>query len=256
MARPLDASKARELVGIVQALGAVASFRNIMREAARRGVLARHETLRRYLDLLVSGRVLKVRTRDVGSVNLQQLYTIDSKTPKVLVGPEALRLHGLNWDVPEKEPRLVSTDFEGLAGSKMIDTTIVASLEDCLVHELSEDSRKDTGAIQFVIAMISTRRLDLPYLLRRADEMRVGRSMRMLFERVLEITSSTKTEIQASVFMAVRSQFLKIARQYSQAGFWKLVDERGVGELGLQIVKDLTEYEVIMTAGKQLGVTG
>ncbi len=256
MVRPLDASKARELVEIVQALGAVASFRNIMREAARRSVLARHETLRRYLDLLVWGKVLKVRTRDVGSVNRQQLYTVNSKTPKVLVGPEALRLHGLNWDVPENELRLVSTDFEGLARSKMIDTTTVASLEDCLVHELREDSTKDTGAIQFVIAMISTRRLHLPYLLWRADKMRVGRSMRLLFDRVLQITSSTETETPASVFMALRSQFLKIARQYSQAGFWKLVDERGVGELGLRIVKDLTEHEVIMTAGKQLGVTG
>ncbi len=256
MGRALDAGKARKLTEIVRALEGAASFRRIMREGARAGVVKDNKTLRHYLDLLIRSKVLNVRTRDVGSVNLQQLYTVSSKTPKVLVGPEALRLHGLNWDVPRNELRLVSTDFEGLVRSKMIDTTLVASLEDCLIHELCMDARKGTGAIQFVIAIISTRRLDLPYLLRRADEMRVGKSMRLLVDLVLQITSSTETETPASVFMAVRSQFLKIARQYSQAGFWKLIDERGVGELGLQIVKDLTEHEVIMTAGKQLGVTG
>lgn len=61
--RALDARKAEELTGIVEVLGDAASFRNIMREAARAGVFCRHETLRRYLTLLVKGRVLRMRTR-------------------------------------------------------------------------------------------------------------------------------------------------------------------------------------------------
>jgi len=56
--------------------------------------------------------------------------------------------------------------------------------------------------------------------------------------------------------LAVRARFLKIARQYSQSGFWKLVDERGVGNLGIGMVRNLTEHDIIMAAGKQLGVTG
>jgi len=252
----LDPRKAEAVTGIVEALRDAGSFRNIMREATRIGVLKRHETLRRYLDLLVIGKVLRVRTRDVGSVNLQQLYTVSSKSPRVWVGLAALRRHGLNWEIPETEMRKVQTDFEGLARAKAIDTVLIASLEDCLIQELYRDAKRETSAVSFVIAMMSTRTLDLPYLLRRGDQMRVGKAVRLLFNRILEMVSSKETEVAASVFMTVRAQFLKIARQYTQAGFWKLVDEKGVGDLGLRIVRDLTEYDVIMTAGKQLGVTG
>lgn len=256
MRATLDPRKAEAVTAIVQALDGAGSFRNIMREAARAGVLKRHETLRRYLDLLVMGKALRVRTRDVGSVNLQQLYTVSSKRPEVWVGLAALRRYGLSWEIPETEMRKVQTDFEGLARANVIVTALMASLEDCLIQELYRDVKRETSAISFVIAMISTRTLDLPYLLRRADQTRVGKAVRLLFNRILEMVSSKETEVAASVFMPVRAQFLKIARQYTQAGFWKLVDEKGVGDLGLRIVRDLTEHDIIMAAGKQLGVTG
>jgi len=254
--RTLDAGRARQLTKIVTALGGTASFRSILREAARASVLRDNETLRLYLDVLVASKVLMVRTRDVGSVRLQQLYSVSSSTAKVSVGLAVLRTHGLNWDVPITEIRIVSTDFEGLARSKLSESILMASLEDSLIHELYEDSTRNTGTISFVIAIISTRRLDLPYLLKRADQMHVGRATRLLFSRILEIVSSRETEVAASVFLAVRARFLKIARQYSQSGFWKLVDERGVGNLGIGMVRNLTEHDIIMAAGKQLGVTG
>lgn len=86
--------------------------------------------------------------------------------------------------------------------------------------------------------------------------MHVGRPIRLLFNRILQIVSARQTESPASVFFAVRARFLKIARQYSQSGFWKLIDEKGVGSLGIEIVRNLTEHDVIMAAGKQLGVAG
>lgn len=256
MPRILDARKAEELTGIVQALGNVASFRNIMREVARVGVFKRHETLRRYLDLLVKGKVLKMRTRNVGSVNLQQLYTVNSRKPEVCVGLAGLRRYGLNWEISETEMRPVITDFDGLVRSRVLDETLMASLEDCLIQELYRDVSRSSGSISFVIAIISTRVLDLPYLLRRADEMHLGTTLRLLFNRILEVVSSRETEVAASVFMAVRAHFLKIARQYSQSGLWKFVEERGVGRLGFQTASGLSEHEIIMAAGKQLGVTG
>lgn len=76
MPRSLDARKAEKLTANVEALDGSASFINIMREAAHAGLVREHKTLRHYLDLLVRGKVLRVRTRDVGSVNLQQLYTV------------------------------------------------------------------------------------------------------------------------------------------------------------------------------------
>ncbi|MBS7622743.1 hypothetical protein KEJ39_03600 [Candidatus Bathyarchaeota archaeon] len=256
MPRTYNARRAEELTRIVRRLHESASFRNILREAARYGVLKDHKTLRVYLDLLVRGKVLRVRTRDVGSLQPQQIYSFCSDKPKVSVGLAALERYGLNWDVPETEMRVVSTDFEGLVRSKIVDSTLIASLEDCLIHEIYLDARKGTGTTPLVIAILATRRLDLPYLIRRADEMRIGRLLRLLLNRILKLVSSGETMVAAPVFMAVRERFLKLARQYSQSGFWKLVDERGVGDLGLESVEDLTEYDIILAAGKQLGVTG
>ena len=227
-----------------------------MREAARVGVFKEHKTLRRYLDLLVNGKVLRMRTRSVGSVNLQQLYTVNSRKPEVYVGLAALRRHGLNWEIPETDLRRVMTDFDGLVRSRALDSALMASIEDCLIQEFHRDIGRKSGTISFVIAIISTRMLDLPYLLRRADEMRLGITLRLLFKRILEVVSSRETEVAASVFMAVREHFLKIARQYSQSGLWKLIDEKGVGNFGFRTVSSLSEHEIIMAAGKQLGVTG
>ena len=254
--RTLDGKKAEQLTKVVEALGDAASFRNLMRETARIGVFKKHETLRRYLDLLVKGKVLRMRTRNVGSVNLQQLYSVKSKKPEVCVGPAILLRYGLNWEVPDAETWLATTDFDGLVRSSVLDDILMASLEDCLIQEMHGDVRRKSGTIFFVIAIVSTRTLDLPYLVRRADETNLGRTVRLLFSRILETVSSTETEVAASVFMAVRAHFLRIARQYSQSGLWKLVEEKGVGSYGFRTVKDLSEHEIIMAAGKQLGVTG
>jgi hypothetical protein len=254
--RTLEAWKARMLVSVVHAIKSSASFRGILLEASRRGILKDHKTLRRYLDLLVESEVLAVELRDVGSVRLQQLYTVRSNRPKITVGLAVLRWHGLNWDVPETEMRKVFTDYEGLVRSALFENALMASLEDSLVHETYMDAKKRTGAVSFVVAMLTTRKLDVPYMLTRADEMRVGKALRRMFRRILETTSSRETEVSASVFFPVRSRFLNIARQYAQSGFWKILESKGVGELGLHIVESLTDYDIIMTAGKQLGVTG
>jgi hypothetical protein len=252
----LDALKARRLTDIVAALGKRASFRSILRESARENVIRDNETLRRYLNLLVLSRVLKMRTRDVGSVYPQQLYSVASDRPRVSVGLACLRRHGLNWEIPERELDVIPTDFEALVRSKVIDSILTASLEDCLIQEFHDDSKRNTGGTSFVAAMISTRRLDLPYLIRRADETHVGVALRLLFSRILDVASSKEVKVTASVFLPVRAQFLKIARQYAQRSFWKLIEEKGVGDIGVGIVRNLTEHEIIMAAGKQLGVTG
>lgn len=191
-------------------------------------------------------------------MNLQQLYKVISTKAKVLVGLVVLRKYGLNWDVPDTDIQTSTTDFEGLVRSTNYDKGLMASLEDCLVHELYADAKKSTGSTSFVIAIISTKKLDLPYLLRRADEKHVGNTMRLAFNQVLEITSSGKTEVDAKTFLTVRTCFLDLARQYarSQPGFWKFVEERGIGNIGLPIIRKLTEYDVVTTAGKQLGVIG
>lgn len=255
--RTLDAVKAEEITKAVSRLGQRASFRNVWKEVARAGVLKHNRTLRVYLDLLVRSGVLSVRTQDVRSVHPQQIHLVKSRRPKVLAGLDVLQKYGLNWDVPEADSQTIATDFNGLVRSRWIDQNLMASLEDCLANELHRDAIKKTGTTSFVVAMISTRRLDLPYLLMRSDRMRLGRAIRFLFSRMLEITSSNKTDLDASVFFAVRNRFLRFVRQCAQSGFWSLVDkEKRIGTLGLGIVYGLRESDFILAAAKQLGVTG
>lgn len=255
--RTLDAVKAEKVASVVKKLGPSTSFRNIWKEVARAGILTHNTTLRTYLDLLVKSDVLSVRKQDVGSVYSKETYFVKSEKPKVCVGLVILQKHGLNWDVPETDIRTILTDFIGLARSKPFEHGLMASLEDCLVNEAYADAKKQTGTFSLVAAMISTRKLDLPYFLQRADENHLGRAFRLLFSRILETTSSNVTSVDAPAFLAVREQFLGITRQYSRSGFWKLVDgEKGVGVIGLNLVEDLSESDLILTAAKQLGVVG
>ena len=257
MPKTLDALKARELVGVVERLGDASSFRNLLREIARQGIIRDNKTLRVYLDLLVAGKVLGVHTRDVGSVYQQQMYFVKASRPKVWVGLSILQRHGLNWDMPLTDMRLVLTDFDGLVRSRSFEPGQMASLEDCLVDGAYTDAKKNTGTISLVLAMMATKRVDLPYLLRRADQMHVGKTIRILFKRILEIVSSNHTELDATMFLAVRDRFLKIVRQYILTGFWKIVEaEVGTGNLGLSIVNRLSENDIVVPAAKQLGVVG
>jgi len=181
---------------------------------------------------------------------------LTANRPRVSVGPTALHLHGLNWDIPERDMRVVSIDFDGLSRSRAIGSILIGSLEDCLVYELHADARKDTGTLAFVIAMVSTKRLDLPYLAWRADKIQVGRALRCLFHSILAVASSKEAEVNASLFLAVRTTFLKIARQYAQSGFWRVFEEKGIGKLGVERVKKLTGPDIVIPAATQLGVLG
>lgn len=254
--RPLRAETARSVVEKIRALGEQASFGRIMLELASSGAVKWHRTLRRYLDLLVLGGVLERRLRDVGSVNPQQLYRVVSDKPKVQAGLAALAFHGLNWDVSENDMRRVATDLDGLVRSRRFDSGLVASLEDCLVHELRRDAEEGTGGVELIVALLSTRRLDLPYLLRRADEMRVGITLRHLFMSLLRTMSVNKTDEDAQVFLTVREHFLRIVRQYAKEGYLRLVETDGEGDLGLDLAEGLTGGQVIRLAAKQLGEIG
>ncbi len=73
---------ARRILQTVAKLKAQASFRVLLLEANSQGMITDHRTLRRYLDLLVQSGLLKVREKDVGPVNPQQLHTpAGSKAP-------------------------------------------------------------------------------------------------------------------------------------------------------------------------------
>lgn len=259
-AMTLQRRTAEGLIQIVRTLRAEASFRRILVEARRDGLVMWHRTLRKYLDHLVLGGVLEKRLRDVGSVYPMELYRVKSTRARIHVGLSVLQLHGLNWDIGSQDLMEVSTDLSALVRAK---PTLVGSrhilagcLEDCLAYEFLEDTRAQRGTLELLVGLMSTKRLDLAYLFERADQIGVGRFLRAVFRIVRETFSSAETEADARVFLATRQVFLKLARQYSYSGTIGRVDERGRGTIGLHLARGLSALSVVNAAGKQLGILG
>jgi len=257
---PLRETTAQEIMNIIRSQDGQASFSTILVEAQRRGTLAWHRTLRRYLDLLVQGGVLAEKKRDVGSVYPQQLYGLTQDKPTVYSGPKILELHGLNWDTPIRGLYPVSTDTVGLLRSKPVMLSgrqlLAASSEDSLAHELRRDADKTIGTLELVSALASTQTLDLPYLLRRSDELEVGRAVRLLFQKLIQTFTGIPQDADGKIVLAARERFLQILRQYSKQKALDLLETQGKGSRGTKMIKALTPAQILNAAGKQLGVTG
>ena len=251
---------ALEVLKIVQTLKAQASFRKILLEAKSRGVVAWDRTLRRYLDLLVHAGVLQVSERDVGSVYPQQLFKQASANAHLWTGLGSLKLHGLNWDIPETQLYQVSTDLEAMVKTRpriiQGKTRLITGLEDTLIYELKRDAEEQTGTTELAAAVISTRTIDLPYLLRRADRQNIGQTTRLLVRRIMEAFTSLPVNADGRVYLEARAQFLKILRNYNSKGILKLVEKPGKGRDGLETVQALTPDQIVSVAGKQLGIQG
>jgi hypothetical protein len=247
-------------MNIIHSQDSQASFGTILAEANRRGTLAWHRTLRRYLDLLVQGGVLAEKKRDVGSVNPQQLYSPTGKKPIVYSGPKVLELHGLNWDVPLRGLYPVNTDLVGLLKSKPLLLSgrhrLAASREDSLAHEIRRDADKTTGTLELVTALASTQTLDISYLLRRSDELEIGRTVRLLFQKLIQTFTGISQDADGKILLATRQRFLQILRQYSKTKALSLLDTPSKGGHGIKMVESLSSEHMINAAGKQLGITG
>lgn len=260
MAPPLKQETALQILQIVRRLKSQASFGNILLEANRQGTLAWHRTLRRYLDLLVKAEILNVKQRNVGSVNPQQLYSQTGSQAHLWTGLKAVQIHGLNWDVPDRELHRMASDLEAMLKAKIHRITgserLVASLEDTLIHELKRDLSRQTGSTEFLVAMLATKPVDLPYMLRRADSQQVGQTVRQLFKKIIEAFTSLPGDVEGRTFLEARTHFLKILHHYNSRGFLKLIETPSRGKEGLTIVQALSSDQIVSATAKQLGVTG
>jgi hypothetical protein len=95
--KSLRQETAETIVEVVENAGPRASFSKILLECRRRGAAKWHRTLRKYLDLLVQGKILRKNTRDVGSVFPMELYYVKSTRARIQIGLSVLIYHGLNW---------------------------------------------------------------------------------------------------------------------------------------------------------------
>jgi hypothetical protein len=256
---PLRENTAAGLAQIVRGSGRPISFSQILVQASLEGVLSWHRTLRRYLDLLVQGEVLNVREKDVGSVNLQQLYTFRQSKARLWTGLEALAVHGLNWDVPSNSLYPVLVDLAALVRSTLSrnggKARLITGLEDALAYELKRDIAQETGNIELVAALLATRPVDLAYLLRRSDIIGIGGLTRRLVEKIGDTYASIPVDVDGRVFLQTRERFRKIQHLYATRGSISLLKSpRGVQ--GTRLVDKLSAATIVAAAGKQLGVTG
>lgn len=92
--------------------------------------------------------------------------------------------------------------------------------------------------------------------MRRADQWKLGKAIRLLLKRLMELFGSKPKAEDLVTFMAVRERFLRIMRNYASHGVERLIDENGIGTLALHLVKSLSNDDILAAAGKQLGVRG
>jgi len=265
--RDLREGTAATIVAVVKSLGRQASFRRILLECRRRGTIKWNVTLRKYLDLLVTGGVLEKSSRNVGSVFPMELYKVKSNKARIQVGLSVLMFHGLNWELEEPDMVWVQSDLRALVRSVQIKPgsssssepsglVLASCLEDCVDYELRRDAFETRGTVELLAAILGSKRLDMPYLFERADRIRIGRAIRALYRRVSEVFSSSESQTEGRAFLIARDTFLKLARQYSSMGIERILSERGKGAIGLDLVAGLTDTAIVSVTAKQLGVTG
>lgn len=259
-ARPRDPTVAAQILRIVGDLGARISFRAVWLEARRRGVLSRDRAVRGYLDLLLAAGSLSVKRVRVKAPYPKEVYRVTGRKPVVFAGLQCLQYYGLTWESSEPDLQPIASDLEGVMrghisqlGKRKI---VMAGIEDCLIHELRQDSKRGTGNTELVVAMLATRSLDLPYLLRRADQRGLGKTVRFLLKRLEGLFASKPDVEDLAAFVSVRERFLRMMRNYASHGVDELIEEDGRGTLGLQIARSLGDDDILAAAGKQSGARG
>ena len=199
--KDLRQETAETIVDVVKGAGRNASFSKILLECRRRGAAKWHRTLRKYLDLMVLGGVLRKSTRNVGSVFPMELYAIKSTNARIQVGLSILIYHGLNWEIEEPDIISIDSDIAALVRTKsvrlMSQMILAGCLEDCLAYELRRDARTQRGTSELLVPILATSLLDLPYVFDRADRIGVGRTMRVLFRRISKTFLSPSNILQA-----------------------------------------------------------
>jgi len=259
-ARHLNPNLAAQILKIVDDLGARVSFRAVWLEARKRGVLSRDRSVRGYLDLLLAAGLLSVKRVRIKAPYPREVYKVTGRKPVVFAGLRCLQEYGLTWEEKASDLLPTASDLEGVVRGHVRQlgkrTVVMASLEDCLIYELEHDAARGTGHAELVAAMLATRSVDLPYLLRRANQRGLGKAVRLLLKRLERFIGSMPMVEDLITFMSVREKFLRIMRNYASHGVDQLLEEEGRGTLALQLVKSLSDDDILAAAGKQLGVRG
>lgn len=231
------------------------TFNSLAQELAQRQILAFRRSLRRYLDLLSVSGVFGIKYEKTSQPNIRkkQVYSIIKKDPLVEAGVGALLFHGLNWNVPHPKSHRVKTDFQGLALSKLANSTVYASLEDSIVELISSIGKKNEELLVFITALLATKKVNLNYILSRAHR-KGDETTRVLCALLLAIEDTLATPKPQVEDIAA---LFKLRETYSQLKRPPIHTLMSIDASVQKLSKDiLTQEQVLEYAGKQLGIRG
>jgi hypothetical protein len=260
--RPKNPVILNEIIDTIRRLerkGEEPTFNSVLRDLAERRVLVFHRTLRKYLDLLLLGKVLKVEHRKTMQPNIRpkQIYhsTARIDEPIIEAGERALLFRGLNWDIPSPISLHVKTDLLALSLSTISGGIVYAALEDALVYSLKlipmHRPSRAAEVLVFAVALLATQKIDYTYLLNRAKQQGQDKRITGILASIDRALSTSNPGVQdVPTLYELRKQYAPRRKA--------LLDS--IKETDRKIVKIYQETvnpnEVVEYAGKQLGLRG
>lgn len=191
----------RNVVEAVNRLtGQEPTFGDILGRLKSGGTLSNHRSLRKYLDLLVAARVLRLESRPAASPNVRprQVYSLTGRGPYVKVGEGAMSFHGLNWETDPPALSDSEVDLEGVARATLESGTLYGSLEDTVVDALARAKGAEAEAVAatYSAALLATKRFDEGYLMRRARVRGVEEVAKELLDEIRSLLYSPKLPVE------------------------------------------------------------
>ena len=235
------------------------TFNTILNELSTKGVLAFHRSLRKYLDLLVYAKLLKLKYEKTAQPNIRekQVYHTADNRASIEAGEKALLLHGLNWDIPSPKSLIVKTDLQALALATISQGKVYASLEDSVVQSLKVLAKRyperASELIMFAAALLATQKVNFNYLLKRAREEEIEKEIIGILREIDGALSSPYPNVEDILTLyKLRSRYSHQRRQ-----LLKSIKETRQSTDGDYLSRDvLSPNQVVEYAGKQLGLRG
>ncbi len=252
---PLVLSEILETVKKLENQGIEPTFNTILNELSTKRILAFHRSLRKYLNLLVFGKVLAVRYEKASQPNIRekQVYHTNNDEATLEAGEKALLLHGLNWDLPFPKSVRFKTDLQALALGTVSGDKVYASLEDTVVQSLKVRPRRTPDRspelLVFATALLATQKIDFNYLVHRAKEAGIEKEIIRILDTIDKTFSSKNPDVEdIFTLYKLRSSYAQLRKP-----LLKVLREAPAVDKGSQ---PITPNQVVEYAGKQLGLKG
>ena len=245
-----------ETVRKLESEGREPTFNTLLTELSDKRIVVFHRSLRKYLDLLVSAKLLTVKYEKPSQPNIRekQIYHLSDNNANMEAGEKALLLHGLNWDIPSPMSLNIKTDLQALALATVSESKVYASLEDTIVQSLKvlplRYPERASELIVFATALLATQKVNFAYLLRRAKE----ESIEEEIIKILRVIDNTFASANPNVEDILT--LYKLREKYAHLRKSLVRSIEGSKVIEYPPKDTISSNQVVEYDGKQLGLRG